>query len=559
MISELYIENIAVIKKALVEFKNGFTVITGETGAGKSILIDSLNAILGARISRDIVRTDAKSATIIAKFVDLNKNIKTKLEEIGISLEEDILIIQRNISADGKSAFRINEKPVSATSVRLLSPYLININGQNESSLLLNVEKHIEYLDSTGDYKTKLVEYKEVYYKLLNIKSSLDNLTVDNSKKLRECDLLKFQINEIEEANFKPGEVLALEERKNILLNSEKIANALNCAYTNLNGEGEFFGALQNLQVVLKQLNIAQDFDKNLENLASRVDSSLCELEDCSDEIRNYKDEIEFNEKELDEIESRLDLFAKLALKYGKTQEEQTEFLNDCKEKLKNIELSSEQIDKLKIDFEKTKTQAEKLAEIISKKRKENAKAFLNKIKGELKFLDMPKVEFIINQEKSNLNANGCDLINFEISVNPGEKPKPLAKVASGGELSRIMLAIKATLAENLEDTTMIFDEIDTGISGSTSEKVGLKLKEISKNRQVMCVTHCAQIASLADEHFLIFKKVENDRTFTTIKNLNFEDRKNEIARIIGGVNITKTNLKNAEEMLKGHINQNEI
>lgn len=559
MISELYIENIAVIKKALIEFGSGFSVITGETGAGKSILIDSLNAILGARVNRDMVRSDSKNATIIAKFVNLNKNIKTKLNKLGIDLEEDSLIIQRNIGIDGKSSCRINQKPVSASSVKLIAPYLININGQNESSLLLNEERHIQYLDSTGDYKEELNEYKSIYSKLIKIKNNLEKLDLDNSQKLRECDLLKFQINEIEEANFKPGEVEALEERRNILLNSEKISNALNFAYNNLNGEGEFYGVLQNLQETLKQLSLASEFDKNLTDITNRVDSALCELEDCSGEINNYKDEMEFSLEELDKIENRLDLFSKLALKYGKTQAEQTEFLNNCKERLTSIELSQDQINKFKIEFKEIKHQAETLAQIISNKRKENAKIFVDKIKQELNFLDMPKVEFIINQTKSGLNSFGCDLISFEISVNPGEKPKPLAKVASGGELARIMLAIKSTLAENIEDSTMIFDEIDTGISGSTSEKVGLKLKEISKNRQVMCVTHCAQIASLADEHFLIHKNIEEGKTFTKINKLDFEGRKDEIARIIGGVNITEINLKNAEEMLRGHINKNEI
>ncbi len=549
MITQLYIENVAVIEKAFIDFGKGFTVITGETGAGKSILIDSINAILGQRAKRDMVRSKADKAVVIASFDDIPNSIKDKLQNLDFDYEN--LIIQRNITCDGKSTCRINDRPVSLSVLKEIAHELININGQNESFELLNTDKHIHYLDGLGDYNELLISYRNVYSELLKKRAKLQAILVDDSQKLREIDLLKYQIQELENANFTANEPEELEQRRNILTNSEKISFSLNEVHDLLNGNEESNGVLPSLQTALTQLDKASVYMDSLNEISTRLDNIFYELKDCCDELRDIKESIEYSPEELNEIEQRLDLFSKLSRKYGSTVEEQSKFLSNSKSRLDEIELSEQNRQKITEELAELEKDAQKLAFEISRKRKETALIFAEKVKAELKFLDMPKVCFRIKQELSDLNKNGCDNITFEISVNPGESPKPLSKVASGGELSRIMLAIKTVITNDNENATLIFDEIDAGISGSTSEKVGLKLKELSKKRQLMCVTHSAQIASLADEHFLISKEINDDKTYTHISSLDFEGRKKEIARIISGVHITEINLKNAEEMLR--------
>ncbi len=551
MLAQLYIENIAVIEKASIYFNEGFTVVTGETGAGKSIIVDSINAILGNRVSKEIVRSGTEAALIIASFENITLEVRQKLNNININTDDNALIIQRKIKKDGKSSCHINNRPVTLSCLREIGSQLININGQNESFELLNTNKHVYYLDSIGDYEEKLNNYKKIYDDLILVDSQLKKLFMDDSQKLRELDLLKYQINELEEANFKVGEVEELEKQRNIMLNSEKISLALNEIYAVLNGNDEIPGCLHSLKAALPQLSNATKHLESLKNIDERIDSALCELEDCTQDIKNTKDEIQYDQNKLDEIEQRLDEFSKLARKYGNSVQQQLDFLEKSKNRLSDIELCDEKIEKLSTKLDELTKQAEKLSLDISEERKITAEKFCQRVKNELVFLDMPKVDFKIKQERCKLNSLGCDDISFEISVNPGESPKPLSKVASGGELSRVMLAIKTVLASNSkENSSLIFDEVDSGISGSTSEKVGLKLKELSAKRQVMCVTHSAQIASLADEHFLITKYMDEFSTSTVVNKLDFEGRKKELARIMSGVNITETSLKNAEEML---------
>ncbi len=551
MLTQLYIENIAVIEKASIDFSNGFTVLTGETGAGKSIVVDSINAILGSRVNKEIVRSGADVAVIIASFENISNSIKKRLCDIQIDIEDDTIIIQRNIKKDGKSSCRINNKAVTLSTLREIGSQLININGQNESFELLSTNRHILYLDSMGNYKEKLDIYSQVYSKMLSISTELEKLYMDDSQKLREVDLLRYQINELETADFKLGEIEELEKQRNMMINSEKISQVLNKIYSILNGSDEIPGFLPSLRSAMPQLNSVSEHVKSLIDTDKRIDSALCELEDCAQDIACVLEQIQYDEHSLDEIERRLDEFSKLARKYGNSVEQQLDFLEKSKQRLSDIELCDEKIDDLKTKLEEITSEAKKLSLDISEERKITAEKFCQRVKNELVFLDMPKVDFKIKQEICKLNSLGCDEISFEISVNPGESPKPLSKVASGGELSRVMLAIKTVLASSSkENSSLIFDEVDSGISGSTSEKVGLKLKELSAKRQVMCVTHSAQIASLADEHFLITKHMDELSTSTVVDKLDFEGRKKELARIMSGVNITETNLKNAEEML---------
>ncbi len=551
MLSQLYIENIAVIEKASIDFKPGFNVLTGETGAGKSIVIDSINAILGERTSRELVRAGSRSAFVSAVFYNLGSKATSRLSDLGYAPEEDgSVMVQREIGSDGKTACRINARPATVSVLKEIAPFLINIHGQHESYGLLSAESHMGYVDSMGVPPELLMSYRAAYERMSYIKNKLSSFHMDESQKARQIDLLTYQIEELESADLHAGEQEELNALKTFYSNSERIAASLNTANAVLDGDEERTGVLSAISEASAALTDAERFYPDISTLAERVRSIEYELEDCCSEIRDFSSRLEYDPEELEKAEARLDVIYRLGLKYGKSVEIMLDFLNQCKAELSNIQLSDETIATLAKEYEESKKAAEKLAKEISTSRKKTALMFTEQVKEELRFLDMPNLDFQVQQEECPLNPMGCDKIQFLISTNAGEPAKPIAKIASGGELSRIMLAIKAVLAGKDDIDTLIFDEVDTGISGSAAQKVGLKLREASKNRQVICVTHLAQIAALANTQYLIEKHVKDQKTFTNVLELDFEGRKQELARIMGGAQITPLMLENAAEML---------
>ena len=503
MILNLYIENIAVIEKTSIDFSDGFNVMTGETGAGKSIVIDSINLILGHRAPKDIIRTGSERAFISATFDSLSSEVTELIENLGYSIDEDgLLIIQREINLNGKGTCRINSRPATVASLKQIGKYLINIHGQHESYGLLSPDTHLEYVDNLGGLNIDLENYRSEFNELRKLKLNLDEGSIDESEKARKVDLLKYQINEIEEINPIRGEEEELKEQREIFVNSEKISSSISKSKELINGDETNIGALQLLESATNSILEVSPYISTANDLYSRMKNLVYELEDCASEIINMSDDVEYDSDEMEKIELRLDDIYKLTRKYGSNIDEVLEYLKKAKDELENIEFFEEKIEKLKVLFKECKLRTIKLADILSKRRKQVADIFAKNVKEELEFLAMPGVKFCISIKKGNLNINGFDEIEFLISTNPGEDPKPISKIASGGELSRIMLAIKSVSADNDRIDSLIFDEIDTGISGAVAQKVGIKLKEVSKKRQVICVTHSAQIASLSDTFF---------------------------------------------------------
>lgn len=551
MLSSLYIENIAVIEKSEIRLTKGLNVLTGETGAGKSILIGSINAVLGHRTSKEIIRTGAEFALVSAAFTDIGADVAQEIKDCGFSVDEDnTVILQREITASGRSTCRINSRPAPVSVLKNIGMKLINIHGQHENYELLSPEQHIAYIDNLGGLNDELENYREAYAIMKKNKAALSSLKTDAAERERRTDLLRYQIDELEAAALQPGEQEQLNERRAVLINSEKINKSVMNAKACLNGDDENDGVLQSLENAVAQLNDASGYYADIEKLAVRMQNLLYELEDCGSELSGMEN-FECDTAELEDIEQRLDLIYRLGRKYGTTVEEMLEYLADAKKELETLEDYEYNTDKLNKNYEKSLNECKKLAKALSDKRRKISKVFAEQVKKQMTFLDMPGVELIVMQENCELNEFGCDKIEFLISTNPGEPPKPVSKIASGGELSRMMLAIKSVLADKDNIDTLIFDEIDTGISGSAAHKVGLKLRQVSKSRQVICVTHQTQIASLADSHFLIKKNVKDGRTFTDVTLLNYDERKRELARIIGGTQITEITLRHAEEMLK--------
>lgn len=552
MLANLKIENIAIIENASIDFENGLNVMSGETGAGKSIILDSLGAVLGQRTSKDLVRTGESKAKVSAMFSDVSNKIKEKLLDYDIDIEEDdSVLIQRLINLEGKNICKVNGCPVTVSMLKIIGHELINIHGQNDSQNLLNQERHIDFIDVLVDDDNLLDTYKLSYNKLQEIKQKLKNLSTNNDEKLRKVDLLKFQIEELELANIQIGEREELNKKKQAYQNSEKILENLNSSSDILSGDLDNSGVVSLITQVADNLDSASSYVNELSEVANNIREISYNLEEYSSDIRNYLLEYEFNPDDINETEERLDTLYKLSLKYGSTEEEMLDYLQNAQNKLNDIIFSDEKIEKLQQELNSAQAEAAELAERLSQSRSKTARSFEKQVKQELAFLDMPAIEFVVKQDKIELNENGCDEIEFLISANVGETVKPLAKIASGGELSRIMLAIKNVFSENDKIDTLIFDEIDTGVSGSASQKIAIKLAEVSKGRQVICVTHGAQIASYANNHLLIEKEVKNNKTYTQVKSLDIEGRKNEIARIIGGINISELQLQNAEEMLR--------
>lgn len=555
MLSNLYIENIAVIEKTSIDFKKGLNVMTGETGAGKSIVIDSINAVLGNRTSKELIRTGASSAFVSAEFTNLSEKALAVIYEAGFELEDGELLIQREISTTGKNKCRINGRPATVSTLKEIGVQLINIHGQHESYELMSPELHISYIDKLAGLESEIEAYQEVYKKYKKLSAELKKATVDESERERKIDLLKYQIDELEDADLRDGEYEELNEQKAVLQNSEKIIEAIMSSRALMNGDEESSGVLENLQDINSQLSDISEYMSEVEPINSRIESAIYELEDCLSELTGLTDLVDTDGGSLDSIEERLDLIYTLGKKYGSTIKEMLDFLDKAKKELNALVMYDENREALIKECDKAYKEAEKLAKALSEKRRATSSEFADKVCEEMAFLDMPNVKLVVVQEKCELNSLGCDNIEFLISTNPGEPPKPISKIASGGELSRMMLAVKNVLSDKDDIDTLIFDEVDTGISGSAAQKVGLKLREVSKSRQVLCVTHLAQIAAMGNSHFKISKSVRDEKTFTKVEELDHEGRKQELARIIGGTEMTKASLDYAEEMLRAGEN----
>lgn len=556
MLKTLSIENIAVIEKADIEFSKGFNVLTGETGAGKSIVVDSINAILGERTSKELVRAGSENAFVTAYFEDINSEVKQKLNEFDLPCEDDgTLMLSRKISAQGKSTCRINGSVCTVSMLKEVGNLLVNIHGQHDSQTLLNADYHYKFVDMYGSLDGVLDEYKQSFRQLLSVRKQLKALTMDADERDRQIELLDYQIKELTDAEIKVGEWDELKKRKNLILNSQNLLQSLNSALTAFNGSDEYSGISTLLSTAVKELGTVSDVDSDIKAVYDKAEALNDSVEVVKDALLDKINSIEFEPEELNRIEERLDLYYTFSNKYGETEQDMLYYLDEAVKKRAAFENSEEELEKLNVRYDEIFNQTVALAQKLTDLRKSTAEKLGNEICKQLEFLDMPKIKFTTSFEKGNLSANGWDKIEFLIATNVGETAKPLAKIASGGELSRIMLAIKSIIAQKDSIDTLIFDEIDTGVSGKASRKIGLKLKELGAFTQVICVTHSAQIASVADSHFLIEKNVQNDRTYTNVTVLDYDGRKNELARIMGGINATESLLKSAEELLNNYGN----
>ena len=556
MLKTLSIENIAVIEKADIEFSKGFNVLTGETGAGKSIVVDSINAILGERTSKELVRAGSENAFVTAYFEDINSEVKQKLNEFDLPCEDDgTLMLSRKISAQGKSTCRINGRVCTVSMLKEVGNLLVNIHGQHDSQTLLNADYHYRFVDMYGSLDGVLDEYKQSFRQLLSVRKQLKALTMDADERDRQIELLDYQIKELTDAEIKVGEWDELKKRKNLILNSQNLLQSLNSALAAFNGGDEYSGISTLLSTAVKELGTVSDVDSDIKTVYDKAEALNDSVEVVKDALLDKINSIEFEPEELDRIEERLNLYYTFSNKYGETEQDMLYYLDEAVKKRAAFENSEEELEKLNVRYDDIFNQTVALAQKLTDLRKSTAEKLGTEICKQLEFLDMPKIKFTTSFEKGNLSANGWDKIEFLIATNVGETAKPLAKIASGGELSRIMLAIKSIIAQKDSIDTLIFDEIDTGVSGKASRKIGLKLKELGAFTQVICVTHSAQIASVADSHFLIEKNVENNRTYTNVTVLDYDGRKNELARIMGGINATESLLKSAEELLNNYGN----
>ena len=549
MLSSLQIENVAVIQKAEVHFKPGLNVLTGETGAGKSILIDSINAILGNRTSKDLVRTGASKAVIRAAFEQVPDAVLNSLEKAGYE-RSDALMLSREITAEGKSTCRINGMPATASVLRELCGGLININGQHDSVGLLNPARHLGILDDYAQNDAEFQEYYVLYRELVRIKRELDAMITDEAEKQRKIDLLSYQVQEIEDAGLTAGEEQTLESRRKILANASAIRDKIAQSYALLSGDDESSGAVDLLGEASHAIDTAAQLDDALAAASSQLLDLYYNAKDVAADLIGRLDSYDTNDAELDEIEQRLDLIYKLKRKYGDTVEDVIEFGQNAREELERIQSSQERHDHLQAEKRRLYALAREKAEALTQTRL-NAFETLNKrISGTLDFLNMPGVRMTLRHTRGPLASHGQDSIEFYISTNPGEAPKPLAKIASGGELSRITLAIKNAMADKDAVPTVIYDEIDSGVSGKAAGRIGEVLRQSAQGHQILCITHTAQIAALADCHLLIQKNVANDRTYTEIHPLDEEGRVEALARLISGDHVTDISRANAREML---------
>ena len=549
MLSSLQIENVAVIQKAEVHFKPGLNVLTGETGAGKSILIDSINAILGNRTSKDLVRTGASKAVIRAAFEQVPDAVLNSLEKAGYE-RSDALMLSREITAEGKSTCRINGMPATASVLRELCGGLININGQHDSVGLLNPARHLGILDDYAQNDAEFQEYYVLYRELVRIKRELDAMITDEAEKQRKIDLLSYQVQEIEDAGLTAGEEQTLESRRKILANASAIRDKIAQSYALLSGDDESSGAVDLLGEASHAIDTAAQLDDALAAASSQLLDLYYNAKDVAADLIGRLDSYDTNDAELDEIEQRLDLIYKLKRKYGDTVEDVIEFGQNAREELERIQSSQERHDHLQAEKRRLYALAREKAEALTQTRLHAFEALNKRISGTLDFLNMPGVRMTLQHTRGPLASHGQDSIEFYISTNPGEAPKPLAKIASGGELSRITLAIKNAMADKDAVPTVIYDEIDSGVSGKAAGRIGEVLRQSAQGHQILCITHTAQIAALADCHLLIQKNVANDRTYTEIHPLDEEGRVEALARLISGDHVTDISRANAREML---------
>ena len=548
MLSLLHIENIAVIERADISFDRGFNVLTGETGAGKSIVIDAISAILGERAYRDMIRTGTERASVRAVFTDVPE--LAWFDENGVEYDPET-VISRETHLDGKNICRVNGSLVNVSILRKLGIQLINIHGQHDSAALFDEDNHLTFLDAFADNGALRQDYAEKYETVAKLRREIAALTMDESEKLRRMETLKYQIAEIEKAELEPGEDEELEDRRKVLQNAEKLSSGMETAVECLYGGDDSDGASGLLAQAEYALARLTRFSDSFAALHDRVADLMYQVQDAAEEVRDARDSLSYSADELEQIESRLDVIHKLRRKYGATCEDILSFLEKAKTELDEIEFADDRLERLKRNLKKAEKEAWDAANTLRENRRETADTMSQRILSELAQLDMPRVRFSCEFMETELSANGADAVAFYMSANAGEALKPLSKVASGGELARIMLAMKNVLAEKDRVDTLIFDEVDTGVSGRAAQKVAEKLRSVAQHKQVLCVTHLPQLAALANTHLLIAKSERDGRTYTSVTPLDREGRKRELARIIGGANITETTLKSAEEMLR--------
>ena len=548
MLSLLHIENIAVIECADISFHKGFNILTGETGAGKSIVIDGISAILGERAYRDMIRTGAEKASVRAVFTDVPEF--SWFEENAVEYDSETVIL-REIFLDGRNVCRVNGTLVNVTALRKLGLQLINIHGQHDSASLFDETNHLLFLDDFASNQSLRDCYSQKYAVVTDLADQIDRMTMDEGEKLRRMETLRYQIEEISKANLQPGEDEQLEERRKILQNSKKISDGIHIAAECLYGGEDSDGAASLLQQAQRELARLSRYTEGFSGICDKITDLMYQVQDAAEEVLDAQNSLAYSADELEKIESRLDVIHRLRRKYGVTCSDILEYMEKAKAELDEIEFADDHIERLKTKHEKAKKEAQLAAEELRKNRKEAAALLSEKILSELSQLDMPRVQFSCVFTQIPLSANGADQVAFYMSANAGEALKSMSKVASGGELARIMLAMKNVLAEQDRVQTLIFDEVDTGVSGRAAQKVAEKLRNVAKTKQVLCVTHLPQLAALGDTHLLIAKQERSGRTYTTVTPLDFEGRKKELARIIGGANITEITLKSAEEMLR--------
>lgn len=548
MLHLLHIENIAVIEEADIAFSSGFNALTGETGAGKSIVIDAMGAVLGQRTSRDLIRTGAAKAFVSAVFTGVPS--LPALADLSLAPEEGELLLQREIYADGKNACRINGKPVTVAQLRQIGNQLLNIHGQHDGQQLLDEEQHGAYLDRYGHVEGYLETYGACFAAMEETRRKIRSLQMDEAEKARRVDSLQFQINELERADLKPGEEEALQQRRMLLRNSEKFMSAIQGALWSLSGGDEGGGAVSLLREAEDSLAGARGLDEQFSQLHQRLTALHSEAYDVAETLRDMESAFDFSPQELDALESRADQLYRLKKKYGSTVEEMLEYLDQCRSELDRITFAADTVERLQRELQTEYAQVMKAAQLLSGARKAAAKDLELRVQDELRQLDMPRARFSICFAEKEPAADGIDEVRFLMSANMGEELKPIQKVASGGELARIMLALKNVLAENETIGTLVFDEVDTGVSGRAAQKVAEKLAQVSRVKQVLCVTHLPQLAAMADVHFSVEKGEREGRTYTSVEELDREQRCRELARLTGGAHITAAMLAGAEELI---------
>ena len=552
MLSLLHIENIALIQSADIRFEPGYNVLTGETGAGKSIVIDSIGAVLGERTSRELIRTGAKSALVTAVFTQVPP--LPWLEENGIALHDGEVLLQREIQGDGRNVCRVDGRLVTVAQLRELGRQLLNIHGQHDGQQLLDPASHLGYLDRCGGHTELLENYRTAYQAWNGLRKQIAALEMDEAERSRRVDTLNFQIRELERAQLRAGEDEELDQRRTLLRSAGKLMDALQAAEYALCGDDEGGGVCSLLADAEGELDSVSQFSTPLEELARQVSELRSAADDAADTLRDLTREMEFSPGELDEVESRLDVLYRLKKKYGATVEEMLQYLDRCRRELDEIQYADDTIARLTKELDKARKEADRAAQALSQQRRKAAEKLEKRVQEELRQLDMPKVRFQVEfapiDNQWGLDETGMDQVQFLMSANVGEALKPIQKVASGGELARIMLALKNVLAQDDEIGTLVFDEVDTGVSGRAAQKVAEKMAQVARHKQVLCVTHLPQLAAMADTHFSVSKGEREGRTYTNLERLDRKQRREELARLIGGAAVTPALLESAEELL---------